>query len=80
MNSVMWQEERARWREYLAENDPEMLKELDAQGEKEAMEAFAGKMAFGTGGLRSVLGVGPARMNVYTPLPTIPAKIPTSLR
>ena len=30
------------------------------------MEAFAGKMAFGTGGLRSVLGVGPARMNVYT--------------
>ena len=62
----MWQEERARWREYLAENDPEMLKELDAQDEKEAMEAFAGKMAFGTGGLRSVLGVGPARMNVYT--------------
>lgn len=44
----MWQEERARWREYLAENDPEMLKELDAQDEKEAMEAFAGKMAFGT--------------------------------
>ena len=43
-----------------------MLKELDAQDEKEAMEAFAGKMAFGTGGLRSVLGVGPARMNVYT--------------
>ena len=42
MNSVMWQEERARWREYLAENDPEMLKELDAQDEKEAMEAFAG--------------------------------------
>ena len=59
MNSVMWQEERARWREYLVENDPEMLKELDAQDEKEAMEAFAGKMAFGTGGLRSVLASAP---------------------
>ena len=40
--------------------------EMNEQNETEAMEAFAGKMAFGTGGLRSVLGVGPARMNIYT--------------
>lgn len=62
----MWKQERAKWNEYLSLNDKEMLADLRAQDDKEAMEAFAGKMAFGTGGLRSVLGVGPARMNVYT--------------
>ena len=62
----MWQDELKIWKEYLQANDPQMLEELNAQPEQETMEAFAGKMAFGTGGLRSVLGVGPARMNVYT--------------
>ena len=31
------------------ENDPEMLKELDAQGREGGHGGFAGKMAFGTG-------------------------------
>jgi len=62
----MWQKERQKWQEYLEKNNPEMLAEMNEQNETEAMEAFAGKMAFGTGGLRSVLGVGPARMNIYT--------------
>ncbi len=62
----MWQKERAKWQDYLEKNNPEMLAEMNEQSEQEAMEAFAGKMAFGTGGLRSVLGVGPARMNIYT--------------
>ncbi len=66
MKATMWQLERKKWHEYLKGNDLQMLLEMDEQSEQEAMEAFAGKMAFGTGGLRSVLGVGPARMNVYT--------------
>ena len=65
----MWQLERKKWQEYLEKNNPEMLEEMNGQNETEAMEAFAGKMAFGTGGLRSVLGVGPARMNIYTVVP-----------
>ncbi len=63
---MTWQTERNKWREYLRKNDPNMLREMEEQSEQEAVEAFAGKMAFGTGGLRSVLGVGPARMNRYT--------------
>ena len=63
---MTWQIERKKWQEYLRKNDPQLLLEMEEQSEQEGMEAFAGKMAFGTGGLRSVLGVGPARMNVYT--------------
>lgn len=63
---MTWQTERNKWREYLRKNDPNMLREMEEQSEQEAVEAFAGKMAFGTGGLRSVLGAGPARMNRYT--------------
>ena len=63
---MTWQMERKKWQEYLRKNDPQLLLEMEEQSEQEGMEAFAGKMAFGTGGLRSVLGVGPARMNVYT--------------
>ncbi len=62
----MWQEERKRWREALRVRDAQGLEELDAQSEQEAMEAFAGSMTFGTGGLRQVLGMDPARMNAYT--------------
>lgn len=62
----MWQDEWKRWQKELAARDPEALRELEAQSDEEKLEAFAGKMAFGTGGLRSILGMGPARMNVYT--------------
>ena len=63
---MKWQEEWKRWQAELQKRDPEGLAELEAQTEEEKLEAFAGKMAFGTGGLRSILGMGPARMNVYT--------------
>lgn len=62
----MWKQERRKWQEYLEQHNKAMLSEMQEQSEQEAMEAFAGKMAFGTGGLRSVLGVGSARMNIYT--------------
>ena len=63
----MWQQEWKRWKEALeARGDAAGVQELVSQDEEEKLEAFAGKMAFGTGGLRSVLGMGPARMNVYT--------------
>ena len=37
-----------------------------ADDEKLLLDAFYRNLAFGTGGLRGVLGVGPNRMNVYT--------------
>ena len=46
--------------------DERTRKAAAALSEAEAREAFAGELAFGTGGLRGVLGVGTARMNVYT--------------
>lgn len=45
----MWQDEWKRWQKELAARDPEALRELEAQSDEEKLEAFAGKMAFGTG-------------------------------
>lgn len=40
---------------WLVENDPVGLS-----------ESFGGRLAFGTGGIRGVMGVGPNRLNIYT--------------
>ena len=57
--------EVARWRD--ADPDPATRAELDAllaAGDAAALEAlFAGRLAFGTAGLRAPLGPGPLRMN-----------------
>ncbi len=45
--------------------DPKLKKELDSLDENGLKEAFAVDLAFGTGGLRGVLGVGTNRMNIY---------------
>lgn len=42
-------------------------KALEASADPQTLlSAFGSQLSFGTGGLRGVLGVGPARMNIYT--------------
>ena len=47
-------------------NAPDLAKELDAMSGAEIEDAFYRDLAFGTGGLRGVIGAGTNRMNVYT--------------
>ena len=51
-----------------AVDDPDLTAELRSiAGDEEAIrERFYNDLAFGTGGLRGVLGAGTARMNIYT--------------
>ena len=59
------QEEYRRWREKATE-DADLLPELRAMDESRMEDAFYRNLAFGTGGLRGVIGAGTNRMNVYT--------------
>lgn len=45
--------------------DPILKKELNEMSDDQAKEAFTNDLAFGTGGLRGLLGVGTNRMNYY---------------
>lgn len=45
--------------------DEILLNELEHLSEKEKEDAFYRDLAFGTGGLRGILGVGTNRMNIY---------------
>ena len=60
-------EEYQRWIAF-AVDDPEIEKELfNIQGDEAAIEdRFYRDLAFGTGGLRGVIGAGTNRMNIYT--------------
>ncbi len=60
------QEKYERWRD--SAEDCEIVEELQQIGRDDAQiaERFGSELAFGTGGLRGVLGAGTARMNVYT--------------
>ena len=62
----MYLEEYKRWMEADLE-DPALKKELEeiAGNEDEIKERFAVSLAFGTAGLRGVLGAGSNRMNIY---------------
>jgi phosphoglucomutase len=55
-----------RWLKYAKESD--LQRELQDIGKQERLieDAFYQDLAFGTGGLRGVIGVGTNRMNVYT--------------
>ena len=61
-----YKEEYQRWLEMFA-NDAETIAELKgiAGDEKEIEDRFYTELAFGTAGLRGVLGMGTNRMNVY---------------
>ena len=63
---LSWKEEYTRWTE-LAQ-DADVRKELEEmKADPAAIEdAFYRDLAFGTGGLRGVIGAGTNRMNIYT--------------
>lgn len=57
----------ARWKQRATE-DPDLLDELKsiAGQDEEILDRFYRELAFGTGGLRGVIGAGENRMNIYT--------------
>ena len=57
--------EYARWLEY-ATADQDVAEELKRMDEAQIEDAFYRDLAFGTGGLRGVIGAGTNRMNIYT--------------
>lgn len=57
-------QEYQRWLERVT--DAELLEELKRMEESAIEDAFYRDLAFGTGGLRGVIGAGSNRMNVYT--------------
>lgn len=58
-----YKEEYNRWLEKAA--DPDLRAELQKMDEKAAEDAFYRDLAFGTGGLRGIIGAGTNRMNIY---------------
>ncbi|GHU42719.1 phosphoglucomutase [Clostridia bacterium] len=58
-------DEYKRWCE-LAVADEEVVKELNFMEEEQIEDAFYRNLAFGTGGLRGIIGAGTNRMNIYT--------------
>lgn len=58
-----YREEYRRWLDKVA--DKELHKELEIMDEADVEDAFYRDLAFGTGGLRGVIGAGTNRMNIY---------------
>ena len=56
------------WKNQVTEEDPDIPAELQAIAGDDAKieDAFYRDLAFGTGGLRGVIGAGTNRMNIYT--------------
>lgn len=61
---MSYKETYRQWVENVQEKD--LQDELCAMSESQQEDAFYRNLAFGTGGLRGVIGVGTNRMNVYT--------------
>ena len=61
---MSYQQEYTRWLSLA--NDPEIKAELSSMTPAEVEDAFYRDLAFGTGGLRGILGAGTNRMNIYT--------------
>lgn len=58
-------EEYNRWLS-LAVEDEDLVRQLRQMNEAQMEDAFYRDLAFGTGGLRGVIGAGTNRMNIYT--------------
>lgn len=56
---------RAEYERWLAHAEGDVLEELQRMDEAQIEDAFYRDLAFGTGGLRGVIGAGTNRMNVY---------------
>lgn len=63
-NMTDYRKEYERWR--ACADDEALAKELKAMDEAGIEDAFYRDLAFGTGGLRGVIGAGTNRMNIYT--------------
>lgn len=57
--------EYKRWL-YMASKDADVMNELKTMDDTKIEDAFYCDLAFGTGGLRGIIGAGTNRMNVYT--------------
>ena len=58
---------KEKYRQWLAFADPDTKAELESlTDEKEIEDRFYKDLAFGTGGLRGIMGAGSNRMNRYT--------------
>lgn len=60
-----WKKNYEEWLDKACD-DVDLIKELKGMDEKQMEDAFYRDLAFGTGGLRGVIGAGTNRMNVYT--------------
>lgn len=60
-----YKKEYERWCQ-MAVTDADVVAELKAMDDTKMEDAFYRDLAFGTGGLRGVIGAGTNRMNVYT--------------
>ncbi len=58
-----YRNEYDRWMQQV--RDPQLLEELREMDDAAAEDAFYRDLAFGTGGLRGIIGAGTNRMNVY---------------
>ncbi len=58
-------EQYEQWLERVSAEEAEQLRE-QAESIEELHDAFYRELAFGTAGLRGIIGLGPNRMNVYT--------------
>ena len=58
-----YKKEYKRWLEFA--NDADMRSELEKMDEATIEDAFYRNLAFGTGGLRGIIGAGTNRMNTY---------------
>lgn len=65
MNYIDIEREYRRWLEYATE-DKDIIDELNRMDGAQIEEAFYRDLAFGTGGLRGIIGAGTNRMNIYT--------------
>ena len=54
-----------QWKK-LAIDNAWIKQEMEALTEAQLNEAFSSDLAFGTAGMRGILGIGPNRMNIYT--------------
>lgn len=61
----MIKETYQRWLDY-PQMDPVLKKELAEMNEQQIEDAFYTNLAFGTAGMRGLLGAGTNRMNIYT--------------
>lgn len=60
-----YRKEYERWFKY-ATMDEDIIEELKSLDDAKMEDAFYRDLAFGTGGLRGVIGAGTNRMNIYT--------------